>query len=297
MINLTDVGKITDFWQELVSHRPSEALQRRAHAEGFYFQPIEGMAGYTVPPDETQSNIFNVNLDFYPVRILLMPKIKLPSFLGLSETPRILPDALLNSIRINYFSGFLDPEIAVFRPYDDQHNAQWISDNPLGSVVSINMLDDGSVHCSLYEKRRWIFSTITTPKDDFHPVRGNREFGYYTEFPNQEQPLLLPLSTEVPPSPKGTYRDGMKHAFIMPSYIFYTKGADRISTGLGEMFGQGLAFEDTDRLWRSLQQNICNLVNNNNGIAVIEHPYSARHEWRTIKNDLWRPKNSWVRLY
>src|SRR5262249_6332040 len=105
-----------------------------------------------------------------------------------------------------HFNDFLDTDIGETAPYGDSDETRWPSDSPLGSIVHWDMkafwgdagkLDDGSVLLGSASPQRWIFSTVWTPDDEWHPVSGNREFGYVED------------------------ADG--------GYTFYTRGADRLS--------------------------------------------------------------------
>lgn len=58
------------------------------------------------------------------------------------------------------------------------------------AVVHIDMIQGGSVILSdyqnsylpsNYQSHNFIFSTLVTPLDGFHPVSGNRKFGIYTD--------------------------------------------------------------------------------------------------------------------
>jgi hypothetical protein len=84
-------------------------------------------------------------------------------------------------------------------------------------------------------KKRFTFSTITSPLDYNHPVSGNREFGIF-ENPNGD------------------------------GYTFYIMGVDRQSDwmfALANTFGN--SFAKADELWSSIQKNMTNFLNNQGG--------------------------------
>jgi hypothetical protein len=56
---------------------------------------------------------------------------------------------------------------------------RWLN-APLGTLFSIELMslwEEGSVVTTAYGADHWIFSTVWTPKDLYHPVSGNRQFG------------------------------------------------------------------------------------------------------------------------
>jgi hypothetical protein len=251
-VTLARPRAIWAMWADLINHRPSVALQtelltRFAPNSGF-FHPIEDGWGF-------------VNIDLYPVRV-----DKLPTLNGATLTP----EALLRHVRLN-INDFLDQGVSHFEPYEPKYRPsssidklRWESAGPEGAVLSIDMfllgknVDDGSVVCSLFEPKRWRFSTLHTPQDGQHPVSGNREFGFFW---TQEGWLL-----------------------------FYVRGADRL-TGFHHELGElgDIAFSVADDLWCSYQQKLCQFIQDNGGSAVVEKSIWERHPWSGIKLILFHP--------
>ncbi len=128
------------------------------------------------------------------------------------------------------------------------------SGDPLGTVVSISLdptggwLDEGTVVVSDRSRLHWTFSTVYTTFDGYHPVSGNRRFGFE--------------------------RSGNK-------VTFYTRGIDRMTTTLDRIANVGqLAFGQADALWRSFQQKIKEATN---GKAEIVKPLTYRPDWSEVE--------------
>jgi hypothetical protein len=241
-------------WADLINHRPVVTLQSALLAR---FEPI---SGYFHP---IESGFGEVNLDVYPVRV-----DKLPTVNGVAWTP----EALLHHIRLN-INDFLDHEIAHFEPYEPKYNPaslrdkqRWESQTPEGAVVSIDMkalrgflnLDDGSVVCSLFDTKRWIFSTLHTPEDGAHPVSGNREFGFFR--------------TE----------EGWT--------MFYIRGADRATELHHDMANViDVVFGAAEDLWKSYQKNLVKFIVDNGGSASILKHARDQFAWGAVKLMVFKP--------
>ncbi len=78
----------------------------------------------------------------------------------------------------------------AFKPYSEEDNTIWISNQPLGALMSFDMVnyspsqeeipfikERGSVVVSCFSNKEWVFTTVNTSNDGFHPVSGNRMFG------------------------------------------------------------------------------------------------------------------------
>jgi hypothetical protein len=211
------------------------------------------------------NNGATVNMDFFPVTISQMPKK--PN--GVTYTQK----ELFNHIRLN-INAFFDN--LTFTPvvnssYGLNETALWNSTNPLGAILSINIVpDEGSVVCSKFNEitGEWYFTTIEVPWDGTHPVSGHRAFGYYTD--------------------------------VNGKMVIYTRGVDRYSFGthmLGntgatlEAASQLAAFSSADAKWQSFQQKIANFVNQGqgnglNGASNVNVPEKYRPDWNKVKNVL-----------
>ena len=193
-----------------------------------------------------------VNMDYFSVDVNNLPS-------GMSA------EELLNEIRMSNINDFIDTKYASFSPYDypgysfDEASV-WHSSNPLGAVLSIDILlpaDDGSVVVSKFNSTGWTFSTLSDPWNFDHPVSGNRSFGFTQN------------------------NDG--------SYTFYTRGVDRITQGFDNFIAQNFLddpFEDPDALWSSFQQKLSNYVNQNGGSATANEPKTYRPDWDQVFNVL-----------
>lgn len=171
-------------------------------------------------------------MDFFGVRV---PTSALPGTQS--------PAQYLENVRKD-FPTYVDTTLSRFEFYPGLEGEQqrWESNNPLGTAFSIQLmaggvdwLDDGTVVTSGYNSADWTFSTVYSPADGFHPVSGNRRFGYQDN------------------------GDG--------TVTLYTRGVDRLSnygTQLGNWLSKfkpnyrpdGIAFINADDLWASFQQAI-----------------------------------------
>lgn len=96
------------------------------------------------------------------------------------ETPRSMTKFLRDNLSELIFSG----SAYQFGAYDGQEQARWQT-GVIGSLASFTLaripglfdLERGSVVLSCLSESNWIFSTVETPKDELHPVSGNRAFG------------------------------------------------------------------------------------------------------------------------
>ncbi|MEM7713375.1 MAG: hypothetical protein AAF349_07315 [Cyanobacteria bacterium P01_A01_bin.68] len=228
-------------WKSLISFRPSSNIQRKLKNKGWYVHPIENAKG-------------QINLDYYPVKISRLPQ-------------RQSPDELLRYIRLN-LNKFINQKLANFEPYNQSYLRQWKSQNPLSSVIHIDIflkslnVDDGSVIVSASNNRSWIFSTIWTNSDFRHPVSGNRKFGFIRK---------------------------------NNSYIFYTKGADRTTTLL-DSIASTQVFGGGEALWTSFQQSLVKFVNQQGGSAEIVPAISKRCDWEQIKQRYHNPTTPWIMI-
>ena len=101
-----------------------------------------------------------------------------------------------------------------------------------------------------------MFTTITSPLDQNHPVSGNREFGIFA-------------------NPNG---DG---------YTFYIMGVDRQSDWMFSLANAfNTSFDKADELWSSIQRNMANFIKNQGGVATALSPVVARPKWDDVKDYL-----------
>jgi hypothetical protein len=250
-------------WENLMSFRPPTVIQFGVNSR-FSSIILPARACHAI-----EDGVGPINLDYYPIRISAMP---------VSGGRVMQAIELLEFVRRN-LNNFVDnsPNGAIFNTYEP------LVDDPLwlppflqtafvGAVISIDIfidipifgginIDDGSVVLSEIASDRWIFSTLRTPNDLNHPVSGNRQFGF---FPG-----------------------------VAGEFIFYARGADRLTTFIDELAGNR-AFAGADNLWRSFQRKLTNFVNSNGGLANIEPPLSNRYDWPTVQASYFNPSLPWV---
>lgn len=241
-------------WAQLISFRPPELIQAGVNGR-FGRRACHAIEEAKGP----------INLDYYPVRVSALPS-------GTRSGKE-----LLEKVR-RMLNAFIDhkPDGCVFNPYEQ------LVDKPAweppffqlgfpGAVLSIDIwtsipagsinAEDGSVVLSEWAEDHWVFSTMWTPNDLTHPVSGNRQFGFF------------PIA------------DG--------EFIFYTRGADRLTTWIDEMLGE-LAFSGAHKLWSSFQRRLTSFIQDNGGKAKIEVPVSNRYDWETVKSSYFKPLIPWV---
>jgi hypothetical protein len=181
-----------------------------------------------------------VNCDYFPLHITTLPIV---------NGVRLTAEQLFDYFRRNK-NQFIDTNIASFKAYNDgilNENDRWNSSNPLGAILHLNMINDGSVIVSNYwstpDSARYIVSTLRSPLDGIHPVSGNRVWGITPDYNNG-------------------------------GYNFFTTAVDRITNpfmdlfnDLGEMTPLPSGFEQADDLWRSMQNGMINFVTTHGGSA------------------------------
>jgi len=161
-------------------------------------------------------------------------------------------EGMLTHIRTN-LGSFLNSDVAGFRPYNDESAARWSSSDPIGAVMSFDMMvmginiDDGAVLAASVTSSSWIFTTVETWDDGSHPVSGNRQFGFYQNGGG--------------------------------SVTFYTRGVDRISDKINLVVAGDTPFEQADKLWKGFQSALIGLVNGNGGSASVSTTFSERVDW------------------
>lgn len=205
-----------------------------------------------------------VNMDFFPVTISQFPtnpNTNLP----------YTPQEFYNFFRLN-LNLFTQSAGVSFQPSTItgvNESVIWNSNNPINSILSINMQpDSGSVICSNYTNNYWYFTTLTTPwafswsqddYDGFHPVSGHREFGYYQT--------------------------------VNGNYVFFVRGVDRIQRAAVFTIAQmnpnwDSPFTPADQKWNAMQENLKNYVEAHGGVATINMDNIYRPNWNDIKDVL-----------
>ena len=197
------------FWNDLFNFQPNNAVKDRLKNKGYRVQ-------YDYIPQWPEPIKTKFNLDYYPIEVTKMP-------INFSTGQPYGPDELLEYIRLN-LNDFIDITKSKFIPIAGDESL-WNSPNPLGAIIGIIIpINSGAVVCSDYDQSYWVFTTVVAPpdKEGFHPVSGNRQFGY-------EQ--------------KGN------------NFIFFTKGCD-VAWLSGNVIAALIAYNGGEALWSSFQTKV-----------------------------------------
>ena len=234
--------KIKD-WQALAQHQvPQEVLQllENLQADGNMAFTVQELADAAGPL---------VSLDEYNLTIKTLP------FKGNGK--RYQPLEFLELIRTS-LPLHIDPNISRFSfypGYEEIMAEKWSSENPVGTLFSIDFivqglnLESGSVACTNKDSSEWIFTTVISGKDFKHPVSGHRAFGININ------------------------EDG--------SFTFYTRAVDRLTRTLDVLNEAytGLPSKGADRTWNSLINSVNNFIVFNGGEAFIEEAVIFTPKW------------------
>lgn len=188
-----------------------------------------------------------VNMDEFSV------KVSLPS--------SISPETILEHIRTNFLNQ-LEGAIIIPHPSLSGETDRWNNQTTsLGSILSIDMLNDGSVICVQKNTNSWTFTTIEDNYNYAHPVSGNRQFGFETN------------------------SDG--------TYTFYTRGVDRLTSFIEAAVRDVAMFTSeidmlnaANPIWVSFQNLVANHASNIGGSAVINQPIIKRPNYNKLSSFL-----------
>ena len=163
----------------------------------------------------------HVNIDYYCIEFKITnPKSDLDAILNIFRA------GLNVGLRANVWSK----DKRVFIPHGKSEEDIWSSENPLGAIVDIvpgwvgPVFDDMTVLVGDFCSQKsigsyWIFSTVWSSWNNFHPVSGNRLFGLERISLNDNK------------------------------FKFYASGVD------GSTHGPRIAFELGDQFWRDFFTN------------------------------------------
>lgn len=242
-------------WDGIISYRPPVALQT-----------VLAQRSPMLRPDRLESASGGIRLDWYGVRITVMPTV---ADVQLDAT------ALLRHFRLEIVSDettFLDRGQARFVPFSPQDATAWASANPSGAVMD-TITKHG--HDSIFFEERcyngtvvvgdatdhgWTFVNLGSPKAHGGPVAGNREFGYVMD---------------------GT------------SAVFYTRGAHRLAGPLFLNYGP-IHFKWADSYLRSMMAALMLYVNNSGGTAAVEPRITADYGWAKTQSRYYHPTVEWL---
>ncbi|NML71869.1 hypothetical protein HHL23_19010 [Chryseobacterium sp. RP-3-3] len=200
-----------------------------------------------------------INMDVFPVQINSLPNKP-------NSNQKYSPEEFFNFFRLNLnvFAEKFTPIVDSYYGIND--TALWNSSNPLGALIHIEIpIDNGTVICSGFGPKAWVFSTIKAPMsmgyDGVHPVAGNRLFGYYVDPSNNTM------------------------------YIF-TRGVDRVSQvatsspNLANYLISASAFLGADQLWKGMQDKLSKYINDRGGNANKLPEKTYRPNYTKIRNFL-----------
>jgi len=228
-------------WNDLLAFKPPRRLQGDLTIRtGGRIQFLEEGAG-------------DVSLDIYPIKVDKLPD-------GFKS-----PEILLSTIRKD-LNEFIDTDNTRFSLYDSNEEEEetnrrlWQSETPLRTILHLDIhilrgttfpinMEDATVVVTSATSSNWIFSTAYTRRNGYHPVCGNREFGFIT------------------------HSDG--------TFTFYTKGVDRVS-GLMEFTANkidDLVLEGQMQLWESFQTKVERFVNDSKGTAKSQRRTIEQQEF------------------
>jgi hypothetical protein len=208
----------------------------------FYVQNINNASGTIV------------NCDYFPVHISVLPT--------LNGTQMTVPQ-LMEYFRLN-MNSFVDNSIATFEGYNDgwflNDVSRWNSSNPLGALVHLNMLDNGTVivaqNYSNSDNAGFLVKTLRSPLDVDHPVSGNRTW-------------------KIDPDP------------VNGGFTFYTRAVDRVTGFFPNLVNNMFVhFSVPDDLWESMQTKMANFINTHGGSATVGSSFIARPRWSVVKDFL-----------
>ncbi len=248
---VTNCGDVSA-WSELASFVPPPAIEDRIEDLG---------EGWRIQYFLTPTLAPRLNLDYFSSTISQMP-------IKDQNTGELWSHAELFEYFRKNINDFINAD-NEFVPYSTEDETLWLSDDPFGTLITIDInvpnsggnipTDDGSIICSQFQDCCWLFSTVTAPflpasEDGFHPVSGNRQFGYIS-------------------NPDG-------------SMEIYTRGADRFFyPPVGDPYRvdkllayllEKPAFAGADALWDSFQEGVVNYAENNGGNATKGIPIKNR---------------------
>lgn len=247
-------------WGGLLSTRPSDALQKKViqlntGAPGnWHFHHIESAWG-------------PVNLDWYAVEIDLMPR-RMPGDPTGTDRP-VGRVELLQHIRRNLVvtDAIVNSLFSKFEAYDATEGVAWAGTpaDALGALIHIGIPgNSGTVMVTRSEDDNWTFSTVKSPRDQDHPVSGNRRFAIMVA--DDGKTYLFTLGSDRCTD----YRIASSPLLIEPVWFF------------------------ADKLWKSFQQRAADLVRSLGGVANIVPPISKRHDWSHVVAGYFGPTSAWI---
>ena len=244
LINCGETLPDFGFWTDLAEFTPPQNILDKIAAQGPGWS-LQGLLTPTLAP--------RVNKDYFSTTITQMPEYPDGVVYTMEE--------LFYEIRTN-INLFVDITFSEFNPLNEDELSLWQSDNPEGTIISISIPgDDGSVICSQYNNGCcWIFSTVTAPftpteMDGFHPVSGNRQFGYIDHGGGVMEIYTKGVDRLWFPEPTG--EDVEEIDLEITRIVLFL--VEQVS------FNQG-----ADNLWESFQQGILNKAGEGN--ATINAP-------------------------
>jgi hypothetical protein len=303
-------------WERLVSYRPPVEIQKDilGHIEGIP-QPVWSKESGLYPwfVQRIEDGLGPVNLDFYSVLVEEMP-----IFMG----RRLSPEELLTIVRLN-LNNFTSRDFTEWEPYNYEPKNRKME---LGAYVNIflrpwlniphSIAEEGTVVLSELSANQWIFSTVytrvfryreTASKDIddipnppqswgayFHPVSGNREFG----FTKVEKGYLFFTKGADRFSNKGSWRYflGIENdAQLIQMEQWNPRLRELMLLDRGKMYIERVFTMSAGQgCWNKFQELLERFVSQNGGKAHSIPAYSQLHDWESVKLDLHKPNIEWI---
>lgn len=242
-------------WQDVATHQVPQSVKTK-------LQNIKNQTSWWSNwqiTDLDDGASARINMDVFPIHINSLPNKP-------NSTQKYTPEEFFNFFRLNLnlFAEKFTPIVDSYYGINDY--ALWNSSNPLGALIHIEIpIDNGTVVCSGFGPKAWVFSTIKAPMsmgyDGIHPVAGNRLFGYY-----------------VDPSDNTMY--------------VYTRGVDRVSQvatsfpNLANYLIEVAAFQGADQLWKGMQDKLTKYINDREGNANKIPETTYRTNYSKVRNYL-----------
>lgn len=286
-IALTSPPETAKDWKALTSFRASPSMQRQLVnrvVSKIRPAPLRALTwGSPAYIQRIERAMGGLSLDYFPITIMRLPTL---------QGRPVGPEDLLATIRKG-INDFVPQDYTTFTPYEALlDEALWAGDSPEGAVLHIDMkltsqwlnMDDGSVACVEASLRHWVFSTVWTPGDLYHPVSGSRMFGIFDS--TTSIPLIIASDHAL---------TGETSRFRARSYTLYTMGSDRIAHGMARAFPYGV-WQSQRIIWSTLQQRACDFINANGGKARVDPPLAYVFDWDKVEADplTYEPAVEWV---
>jgi hypothetical protein len=281
LFSLAQAAPETD-WIPQINFRPAAALQsiimgRPAEEDGgiWHFQKIEAGTGplYT---------------DFFGFTITRFPK---------AAGREMKPSELLQWSR-SHLGDFLDPKLATTQVdgFDDEW--RWESNaSASGAVVQFNFnsgTSPGPACLAVTDQSStfWVLSSVHASAKGVNdwPVNGNRWIGLM-ETKSHETREEAPAFAK----PRGDKKTADKKPPVKPHYVFYTRGAWRVSAGISANQAPAVVKQE-ESLWKGYIERFQAFIIAQGGeCAPVPQPVGCfPQEWEKVRDSSFAPYVPWA---